>query len=160
MTHFLDVSHDVAKGDLDVDNLKGMFKNKAWGDLPVIMKLRGHPKFDYKTQHFIQEQSNGNYTVINHIFLTKQRLPQSKLQAFATGKCYEIAWGRVTRLWSGKLCSGCWSRLVDCNSDICHFQLRRRGPWHHLLWAQHLPRMTRMQDGTLSWNMGSAIEVS
>ncbi|CAE7370889.1 unnamed protein product [Symbiodinium microadriaticum] len=38
MTHFLDVSHDVAKGDLDIDNLKGVFQNKAWSDLPVFMK--------------------------------------------------------------------------------------------------------------------------
>ena len=91
MTHFLDVSHDVAKGDLDIDNLKGVFQNKAWSDLPVFMKLRGNPNVDYKTQHFIQEQSNGNYTVIKHVFLLKQRLPQTKLEAFAMGKCYEIA---------------------------------------------------------------------
>ena len=85
MTHFLDVSHDVAKGDLDIDNPKGIFKYKAWSDLPVLMKLWGKPNFDYKTQHFIQEQSNGNYTVIKHVFLIKQRLPQAKLEAFAMG---------------------------------------------------------------------------
>ena len=86
MTHFLDVSHDVAKGDLGIDNL---FKNKVWSDLPVFMKLRGNTSFDYKTQQFIQEQSNGNYTVIKHVFLLKQRLPQAKLEAFAMGKCYQ-----------------------------------------------------------------------
>ena len=64
---------------------KRVFKNKAWSDLPVFMKLRGNPNFDYKTQHFIQEQSNGNYTVIKHVFLIKQRLPQAKLKAFAMG---------------------------------------------------------------------------
>ncbi|OLP89926.1 hypothetical protein AK812_SmicGene28558 [Symbiodinium microadriaticum] len=94
MTQFLDVSHDVAKGDLDIDNLKGIFKNKAWSDLPVFMKLQGNPNFNYKTQYFIQEQSNGNYTVIKHVFLLKQRLPQTKREAFAMGKCYEIAWGQ------------------------------------------------------------------
>ena len=98
MTHFLDVSHDVAKGDLDIDNLKGIFKYKAWSDLPVFMKLWGKPNFDYKTQHFIQEQSNGNYTVIKHVFLIKQRLPQAKLEAFAMGKCYEIAWGQCNKV--------------------------------------------------------------
>ena len=98
MTHFLDVSHDVAKGDLDIDNFKGIFKNKAWSDLPVFMKLRGNPKFGYKTQHFIQEQSNGNYTVIKHVFLLKRRLPQTKLEAFAMGKCYEIAWGQGNKV--------------------------------------------------------------
>ncbi|CAE7491827.1 unnamed protein product [Symbiodinium sp. CCMP2592] len=73
MTHFLDVSHDVTKTNLDIDNLKGIFKNKAWSDLPAIMKLKGNPSFDYKTQYFIQEQSNGNYTIIKHVYLTKQR---------------------------------------------------------------------------------------
>ena len=110
MTHFLDVSHDVAKGDLDIDNLKDISKNKAWSDLPVFMKLRGNPNFDYKTQHFIQEQSNGNYTVIKHVFLIKQRLPQAKLEAFAMGKCYEIAWGY------GKAC-GAESSAVDVAAD-------------------------------------------
>ena len=98
MTHFLDVSHDVAKGDLDIDNLKGIFKNMAWSDLPVFMKLPGNPSFDYKTQHFIQEQSNGNYTVIKRVFLLKQRLPQTKLEAFAMGRCYEIAWGQGNKV--------------------------------------------------------------
>ena len=70
MTHFLDISHDVPKTDLDIENLKGIFKNKAWSDLPVIMKLKGNPNFDYKTQYFIQEQSNGNYTLIKHVYLT------------------------------------------------------------------------------------------
>ena len=39
MTHFLDISHDVPKTDLDIENLKGIFKNKAWSDLPVNGRL-------------------------------------------------------------------------------------------------------------------------
>ena len=98
MTHFLDISHDVPKTDLDIENLKGMFKNKAWSDLPVIMKLKGNPNFDYKTQYFIQEQSNGNYTLIKHVYLTKQRFPQAKVEACAMGKLYEIAWGHGNKV--------------------------------------------------------------
>ena len=30
MTHFLDVSHDVAKGDLDIDNFKGIAPYEYW----------------------------------------------------------------------------------------------------------------------------------
>ena len=98
MTHFLDISHDVPKTDLDIENLKGIFKNKAWSDLPVIMKLKGNPNFDYKTQYFIQEQSNGNYTLIKHVYLTKQRFPQAKVEACAMGKLYEIAWGHGNKV--------------------------------------------------------------
>ncbi|CAE7258121.1 unnamed protein product, partial [Symbiodinium sp. CCMP2456] len=81
MTLFIDVPHDVAKTDLDIDNLKSISKNKAWSDLPVLMKLKSTPNSDYKTQHFIQEQSNGKYTNINHVYLTKQRLTQVKLES-------------------------------------------------------------------------------
>eukprot|EP00439_Symbiodinium_sp_Y106_P008899 s5464_g1.t1 len=98
MTHFLDISHDVPKTDLDIENLKGIFKNKAWSDLPVIMKPKGNPNFDYKTQYFIQEQSNGNYTLIKHVYLTKQRFPQAKAEACAMGKLYEIDWGHGNKV--------------------------------------------------------------
>ena len=62
------------------------------------MKLKGNPNFDYKTQYFIQEQSNGNYTLIKHVYLTKQRFPQAKVEACAMGKLYEIAWGHGNKL--------------------------------------------------------------
>ena len=110
MTHFLDVSTMLQRATWTSITSKRVFKNKAWSDLPVFMKLRGNPNFDYKTQHFIQEQSNGNYTVIKHVFLIKQRLPQAKLEAFAMGKCYEIAWGY------GKAC-GAESSAVDVAAD-------------------------------------------
>ncbi|CAE7783101.1 tsaA [Symbiodinium necroappetens] len=98
MTHFLNVCHNVAKTDLDIDNLKGMFKNEFWSDLPVLMKLQENPSFEYKTQHFIQKQSTGNYTIIKHVCLTKQKLTQTKLESFAVGKLYEIAWGHGNKV--------------------------------------------------------------
>ena len=98
MTHFLDVCHNVAKTDLDIDSLKGSFKNKAWSDLPVLMKLKGNPNVDYKTQHFIQEQLSGNYMTIKLVCLTKQRLTQTKLESFAVRKLYEISWGHGNKV--------------------------------------------------------------
>ena len=131
MTHFLDISHDVPKTDLDIENLKGIFKNKAWSDLPVIMKLKGNPNFDYKTQYFIQEQSNGNYTLIKHVYLTKQRFPQAKVEACAMGKLYGQALrnclGSRKQGCGAESFSGCWSKQVVCNSGSSHFRQRKKG---------------------------------
>ena len=95
--------------------------NKAWSDLPVIMKLNGNPNFDYKTQHFIQEQTNGNYTVIKHVYLTKQRPTKTKLESFAVGKLYEIAWGHSNNVVERKALL--WMLEQTGGLQFTHFSL-------------------------------------
>ncbi|CAE7881767.1 unnamed protein product [Symbiodinium necroappetens] len=69
--HFLDILHDVPKEDIDTGMLKGIFKDKAWGDVPYARKINGHPNFDYESQFFILTQSNDKLTIVKHFFLTK-----------------------------------------------------------------------------------------
>ncbi|CAE7833016.1 unnamed protein product [Symbiodinium microadriaticum] len=100
--HFLDILHDVPKEDIDTDMLKGIFKDKAWGDLPYALKIKGHPNFDYKSQFFILTQYNGKLTIVKHFFLTKAKLTQAKLKSFAVGTCYEIVWGSGNKVLERK----------------------------------------------------------
>ena len=69
--HFVDLVHDIPSGEIDTDTLKGIIRNKAWGDLPDPFRLSGNPNFDYKTQYLRVTQNNGNYTLVKHVFLTK-----------------------------------------------------------------------------------------
>ncbi|CAE7863483.1 unnamed protein product [Symbiodinium microadriaticum] len=100
--HFLDILHDVPKEDIDADMLKGIFKDKAWGDLPYALKIKGHPNFDYKSQFFILTQSNGKLTIVKHFFLTKAKLAQTELKSIAVGTCYEIVWGSGNKVLERK----------------------------------------------------------
>ena len=38
--HFLDILYDVPKEDIDTEMLKGIFKDKAWGDLPYALTTK------------------------------------------------------------------------------------------------------------------------
>ena len=96
--HFIDIVHNIPRGELDVDNLKGIFRDKAWGDLPSCMRMAGHPNFEYKSQYIFVTQNNGNVTLVKHFFLTKTKLTQLKLQKYAIGKLHEIMWGNGNKV--------------------------------------------------------------
>ncbi|OLP94327.1 hypothetical protein AK812_SmicGene23659 [Symbiodinium microadriaticum] len=86
--------------DIDTDELRGIFRDKAWVDLPLAIKMNGHPNFDYKSQLLILSQNNGKLTIVN--FLTKIKLTQAKLTSFAVGACSQIVWGSGNKVLERK----------------------------------------------------------
>ena len=92
MRHVIGIVDNIPSREICADQLKGIFRKRAWGDLPNAFQFRGHPYFQYKSQYFLLMQQNGNYTLVKH-YLTADKLTQAKIGPLAMGTCYEVAWG-------------------------------------------------------------------
>lgn len=96
--HFVDLVIDVPKRDVDVASLKAVFRDKAWDELPAVLKLKKRPTFETVTQYFLLPQTDDEHLrVLKHVYIPSEKVPANFVQGLLHGNGYEIAWGSANK---------------------------------------------------------------
>ena len=48
---------DIPAGDINIDNVKAIFRDQAWDELPAVMKPKRRPSFDTVTPYVLLPQT-------------------------------------------------------------------------------------------------------
>ena len=71
--HFCDIIYSVEPLTLNVDNLKAIIRDKAWDDLPDVMKLAERPTFEYISQ-FHPSKTDGKVCLVKNFHVKDDKL--------------------------------------------------------------------------------------
>ena len=113
--HFIDLITDLPKAAIDLPSLQAIFRDKAWDELPELMKPKERPAFEMVTQYFmlmkISTVSSSTCTSAMTRFL--QLVPKG----FCMAEAMRLHGVKTTRKLCARLSSGCWSNLVEPNLE-------------------------------------------
>lgn len=90
--HFCDIIYHVDPNTVNIDNLKAIIRDKAWNDLPDVMKLSERPVFEYISQYFLLPQTDGKVCLIKHFYIKDDKVKGQYVQRLVKGSGYEVAW--------------------------------------------------------------------
>lgn len=93
LKHFVDVIYDVPPGSVNINNLKAIIRDKAWEELPEVLKMKERPEFDYVSQYFLIPQVNGNICVLKHFYIKQDKVKGSYVARLIRGQGFELSWG-------------------------------------------------------------------
>lgn len=93
LKHFVDVVLDIPAADVDLPQLKAVFRDQAWHDLPGFMQMKQRPTFEYKTQFFLMPQSDESFCLLKHVYVLSDKVKGSSIALLLQGTGYEIQWG-------------------------------------------------------------------
>ena len=91
--HFVDVVMDIPAGDINIENIKAIFRDQAWDELPAVMKPKSRPSFDTATQYILLPQTHGNICLLKHTYVVDEKVTGQCVIEMLQGKGYEISWG-------------------------------------------------------------------
>lgn len=95
--HFLDLVLDIPKATIDVQSLQAIFRDKAWEELPEVMKPKVRPHFQIVTQYFLLPQDDDHLILLKHVYIVEDKVPGSYVQSLLRGSGKEIAWGNQNK---------------------------------------------------------------
>ncbi|CAJ1402580.1 unnamed protein product [Effrenium voratum] len=90
--HFVDVVMDIPAGDMNIENIKAIFRDQA-DELPAVMKPKSRPIFDTATQYILLPQTDGNICLLKHTYVVDEKVTGQYVIKMLQGKGYEISWG-------------------------------------------------------------------
>ncbi|CAJ1397648.1 unnamed protein product [Effrenium voratum] len=88
--HFVDVIYDVPPGSVNINNLKAIIRDKAWEELPEVLKMKERPKVDYVSQYFLIPQVNGNICVLKHFYIKQDKVKGSYVARLIRGEGWDF----------------------------------------------------------------------
>ena len=91
--HFFDIIYNVEPNLVNVDNLKAIIRDKAWEELPDVMKLAQRPTFQYVSQYFLLPQTNDKICVVKHIYVKEDKVKGQYVRLLIKGTGHEVSWG-------------------------------------------------------------------
>ena len=91
--HFFDIIYNVEPNLVNVDNLKAIIRDKAWEELPDVMKLAQRPTFQYVSQYFLLPQTNDKICVVKHIYVKEDKVKGQYVRLLIKGTGHELSWG-------------------------------------------------------------------
>ncbi|CAJ1458372.1 unnamed protein product [Effrenium voratum] len=94
--HFVDVVMDIPAGDMNIENIKAIFRDQA-DELPAVMKPKSRPIFDTATQYILLPQTDGNICLLKHTYVVDEKVTGQYVIKMLQGKGYEISWGLVQK---------------------------------------------------------------
>lgn len=95
--HFVDIILDILKSSIDMDNLKAIFRDQAWDELPEVMKLRDRPSFETIIQYVFLPQSDDQLCLLKHVYVAADKVPSGYVQSLLRGNGKEIKWGHQNK---------------------------------------------------------------
>lgn len=102
--HFVEVVLDIPKDAVDVVSLKATFRDQAWDELPAFMKPEICPIFDTITQYVLLPQSDDQLCLLEHVYITKEKVSGNYVATLLQGSGREIAWGNGNKKVVRKAC--------------------------------------------------------
>ena len=91
--HFLDVVRNIPEKDIDVDQLKAIFRDQAWSELPAVFNPKGNPDIRILTQYFLLPQVDGSVCLLKHMYVPDDKVTGIYAETLLHGTGHEIAWG-------------------------------------------------------------------
>ena len=83
--HFVDIIYDVEPREVDIDNVSAIIRDKAWEELPDVLKLAERPTFTYLSQFFLINQVDGKVCVLKHYYIKEEKVKGCLRHAFDQG---------------------------------------------------------------------------
>ena len=84
--HFIDLITDLPKAAIDLPSLQAIFRDKAWDELPELMKPKERPAFEMVTQYFLLPHADENfYCLLKHMYICNDKIPAIGAQRLLHG---------------------------------------------------------------------------
>lgn len=80
-----------------MDNLKAIFRDQAWDELPEVMKLKDRPNFETIIQYFFLPQNDDQLCLLKHVYVAADKVSSGYVQSLLRGNGKEIAWGHQNK---------------------------------------------------------------
>ena len=144
--HFVDIILDIPKSSIDMGNLKAIFRDQAWDELPEVMKLKDRPNFETIIQYVFLPQSDDQLCLLKHVYVAADKVPSGYDQSLLRGNGKEIKWGHQNKKLLRKAFQWMLGQLGGCNSESI-LLLQKSESLHQVL--PHL----RMTGGSSSKSM-------
>lgn len=93
----MDLIYDVPSENINIDNLKAIIRDKAWGELPEVFSLKSRPTFSVLFQLFVIPQTDGKQCVLKHYYIKTDKVKGSYVAKLARGQVFEIAWASLNK---------------------------------------------------------------
>ena len=90
--HFVDIIYDVEPREVDTDNVSAIIRDKAWEELPNVLKLAERPTFAYLSQFFLIQQVDGKVCILKHYYIKEEKVKGAYVMRLIKGTGHEIAW--------------------------------------------------------------------
>ena len=113
LKHVIDIVTDVDPTAFNLDNLKAIFRDSAWDELPDFLKLCHRTALKCQWQVFLIPQNNDKFTAVKHYHLSDKKISGKDVRALVYGKGYEITWGASPQ--KERLFSGCQNEWEERN---------------------------------------------
>ena len=95
--HFIDLVVDVPKDSIDIPQLQAVFRDKAWDELPDVMKPKLRPQFQTETQYFLLPQDEDHLVLLKHVYILDDKVTGLTVQSLLRGSGKEILWGNQNK---------------------------------------------------------------
>ena len=95
--HFVDIIYDVEPREVDIDNVSAIIRDKAWEELPDVLKLAERPTFTYLSQFFLINQVDGKVCVPKHYYIKEEKVKGAYVMRLIKGTGHEIAWSTLNK---------------------------------------------------------------
>ena len=116
--HFIDLITDLPKAAIDLPSLQAIFRDKAWDELPELMKPKERPAFEMVTQYFLLPHADENfYCLLKHMYICNDKIPAIGAQRLCMAEAMRLHGVKTTRKLCARLSKGCWSKLVEPNLE-------------------------------------------
>lgn len=100
-----------------MDNLKAIFRDQAWDELPEVMKLKDRPNFKTIIQYFFLPQNDDQLCLLKHVYVAADKVSSGYVQSLLRGNGKEIAWGHQNKKLLRNAFQWMLGKLGGCNSE-------------------------------------------
>lgn len=94
---FVDLVVGVPKDSIDIPQLQAVFRDKAWKELPDVMKPRLRPQFQPESQYFPLPQDDDHLVLLKHVYILDEKVPGLYVQSLLRGSGKVILWGNQNK---------------------------------------------------------------